>query len=86
LIRTAWKAMKSDERKPKNKERLEGAAFAGTVADGATPTKKPAATTIAAITTRVEGLERVCTEDTRMVRGRTRPRAIYEVKMAVFKL
>lgn len=80
MIRTAWKAIKSDERRPYNRERLEGATWEGTAADGATPSKKPMVTDPAAIPTRIEGTVRVCAENTTMVRGRTRPRAICGVK------
>ena len=53
--------------------------MAGTDVNGATPTRNPIVTTPAAAKVRKVGVERVCTEETRIVRGRTRPLAIWKV-------
>ena len=46
--------------------------------EGVTPVKKPSVTATAATMTRMEGRERVCMEETMIVMGRLRPRAIWK--------
>lgn len=78
FMSTAWKAMKSDERTPYKSERLEGMAVIGrSDDDGATPVINPMVTTADATSTKFEGLDFVHRNETRMVSGKTRPRAIW---------
>ena len=52
-------------------------AATGTDSEGATPSRKPMVTIKAASITFCDGLERVCKDDTTIVRGRTSPLAIW---------
>jgi len=83
LMRTAWSAIMSEERKPKMSARAatRGDSWAELRRDwegveGATPTRKPEVTMMAARRMREDGRTRVFTAETMIVRGRTMPRAI----------
>ena len=78
---TVWNAMKSDDKTPY----MIGEVYQlpssrrDCIESGATPSRKPTVTMSAAPMTRIDGMERVCIEETVIVSGRTIPRAIYSM-------
>lgn len=60
------------------RERVDGMDLVGRFFEGTTPIAKPRVTTMAAAITFGTGIFRVCTLETRIVSGRTRPRAIWK--------
>lgn len=71
MLGAAWPAASVDDPPPgkMDEERV-------VKEEGEIPTRKPSVTSAAAASTRAEGVERVANEETAMVRGSWRPRAI----------